>query len=49
MPTINGDEVKTYNETQGNGPSLWLTHRYSSTSAKESQIQALADHHKLVL
>jgi pimeloyl-ACP methyl ester carboxylesterase len=50
MPQINRDGVRIYYEVHGSGPTLLLTHGYSSTSAMwQGQIAALSKHHKLVL
>src|ERR1700738_4954179 len=50
MPKLNRDGVKIYYEVHGNGPALLLTHGYSSASAMwNGQIEALSQHHKLVL
>src|ERR1700686_324812 len=50
MPKINRDGVEIYYEAHGSGPTLLLTHGYSSTSAMwQGQIEALSRHHKLVL
>jgi pimeloyl-ACP methyl ester carboxylesterase len=50
MPKINRDGVGIYYEVHGSGPTLLLTHGYSSTSAMwQGQIAALSKHHKLVL
>jgi len=50
MPTIDRDGVKIHYEVHGRGPTLLLTHGYSSTSAMwKGQIEALSKHHKLVL
>jgi pimeloyl-ACP methyl ester carboxylesterase len=50
MPKINRDGVRIHYEVHGNGPTLLLTHGYSSTSAMwQGQIAALSKHHKLVL
>jgi len=50
MPKINRDGVNIYYEVHGEGPTLLLTHGYSSTSAMwQGQIAALSKHHKLVL
>jgi pimeloyl-ACP methyl ester carboxylesterase len=50
MPTIDRDGVKIYYEVHGNGPTLILTHGYSSTSAMwREQVEALSKHHRLVL
>jgi pimeloyl-ACP methyl ester carboxylesterase len=50
MPKINRDGVEIYYEVHGHGPTLLLTHGYSSTSAMwQGQIEALSSHHKLVL
>src|SRR5258707_15291065 len=50
MPTIDRDGVKIYYEVHGSGPTLLLTHGYSSTSAMwQGQVQALSRDHKLVL
>src|SRR5208337_3531421 len=50
MPKINRDGVEIYYEVHGRGPTLLLTHGYSSTSAMwKDQVEAFAKHHKLVL
>jgi pimeloyl-ACP methyl ester carboxylesterase len=50
MPAIDRDGVKIYYEVHGDGPTLILTHGYSSTSAMwAGQIEALSRHHKLIL
>src|SRR3954468_20609138 len=50
MPKLDRDGVKIHYEVHGNGPTLLLTHGYSSTSAMwKGQIEALSKHHKLVL
>jgi pimeloyl-ACP methyl ester carboxylesterase len=50
MPKISRDGVEIYYEIHGSGPTLLLTHGYSSTSAMWlGQIAALSKHHKLVL
>jgi pimeloyl-ACP methyl ester carboxylesterase len=50
MPKINRDGVEIYYEIHGGGPTLLLTHGYSSTSAMwQGEIAALSKHHKLVL
>ncbi len=50
MPKIDRDGVKIYYEVHGSGPTLLLTHGYSSTSAMwQGQIAALSKHHTLVL
>jgi pimeloyl-ACP methyl ester carboxylesterase len=50
MPKIERDGVKIHYEIHGDGPSLILTHGYSSTSAMwQGQIAALSKHHKLIL
>ena len=50
MPKIDRDGVKIHYEIHGSGPTLLLTHGYSSTSAMwKDQIEALSKHHKLVL
>jgi pimeloyl-ACP methyl ester carboxylesterase len=50
MVEISRDGIKIYYEVHGNGPPLILTHGYSSTSAMwRGQIEALSQHHKLVL
>ena len=50
MPTIDRDGVKLHYEVHGSGPTLLLTHGYSSTSAMwQGQIAALSKHHRLVL
>jgi pimeloyl-ACP methyl ester carboxylesterase len=50
MPKINRDGVEIYYEVHGSGPTLLLTHGYSSTSAMwQGQIEALSKQHRLVL
>jgi pimeloyl-ACP methyl ester carboxylesterase len=50
MPKLDRDGVKIYYEVHGSGPSLILTHGYSSTSAMWSgQIEALSKQHQLIL
>jgi pimeloyl-ACP methyl ester carboxylesterase len=50
MPKLDRDGVNIYYEIHGEGPPLLLTHGYSSTSAMwQGQIEALSQHHKLVL
>jgi pimeloyl-ACP methyl ester carboxylesterase len=50
MPTINRDGVKIYYEVHGSGPTLFLTHGYSLTSAMwQGQIEALSRHHQLIV
>jgi pimeloyl-ACP methyl ester carboxylesterase len=50
MPTIDRDGVKVHYEVHGSGPTLLLTHGYSSTSTMwQGQIAALSKHHRLVL
>jgi len=50
MPKIDRDGVKIHYEVHGSGPTLLLTHGYSSTSAMwTGQIEALSKHHKLVV
>src|SRR4051812_8303487 len=50
MPKINRDGVNIHYEVHGDGPTLLLTHGYSSTSTMwQGQIAALSKHHKLVL
>src|ERR1700726_3273134 len=50
MPKINRDGVEIYYEVHGSGPTLLLTHGYSSTSQMwQGQIEALSDRHQLVL
>ena len=50
MPKLNRDGVEIYYEVHGSGPTLLLTHGYSSTSEMwQGQIEALSKHHKLVL
>ena len=50
MPKIIRDGVEIYYEVHGSGPTLLLTHGYSSTSAMwQGQIEALSKHHKHVL
>jgi pimeloyl-ACP methyl ester carboxylesterase len=50
MAKIDRHGVKIYYEVHGSGPTLLLTHGYSSTSAMwQGQIGALSKHHKLVL
>jgi pimeloyl-ACP methyl ester carboxylesterase len=50
MPKIDRAGVKIHYEVHGSGPTLLLTHGYSSTSAMwQGQIEALSKRHKLVL
>src|SRR5579863_4983706 len=50
MAKLDRGGVKLYYEVHGSGPTLILTHGYSSTSAMwEGQIGALSKHHQLVL
>jgi len=50
MPMLDRDGVKIHYEVHGSGPTLLLTHGYSSTSTMwNGQIDALSKHHKLVL
>jgi pimeloyl-ACP methyl ester carboxylesterase len=50
MPKLDRDGVKLHYEVHGSGPTLLLTHGYSSTSAMwKGQIEALSKHHQLVL
>jgi pimeloyl-ACP methyl ester carboxylesterase len=50
MPKLDRDGVKIHYEVHGSGPTLLLTHGYSSTSTMwNGQIDALSKHHKLVL
>jgi pimeloyl-ACP methyl ester carboxylesterase len=50
MPKINRDGVDIYYEVHGSGPALLLTHGFSSTLAMwQGQIEALSNHHRLVL
>jgi pimeloyl-ACP methyl ester carboxylesterase len=50
MPKLNRDGVEIHYEVHGSGPTLLLTHGYSSTSEMwQGQIEALSKHHKLVL
>lgn len=50
MPEIDREGVKIHYEVYGSGPPLLLTHGYSSTSAMwQGQIEALSEHHTLVL
>jgi predicted alpha/beta-fold hydrolase len=50
MPKLNRDGVEIYYEVHGSGPTLLLTHGYSSTSEMwQGQIEALSKHHQLVL
>src|SRR3954462_6541536 len=50
MPKLDRDGVKIHYEVHGNGPTLLLTHGYSSTSAMwKDQIEALSKQHRLVL
>lgn len=50
MAKINRNGVDIYYEVHGSGPTLLLTHGYSSTSAMwQGQIAALSRNHKLVL
>jgi pimeloyl-ACP methyl ester carboxylesterase len=50
MPMLDRDGVKIHYQVHGSGPTLLLTHGYSSTSTMwNGQIDALSKHHKLVL
>jgi pimeloyl-ACP methyl ester carboxylesterase len=50
MPMLDRDGVKIHYEVHGSGPTLLLTHGYSSTSTMwNGQIDALSKHYKLVL
>ena len=50
MPKLDRHGVKIHYEVHGSGPTLLLTHGYSSTSTMwNGQIDALSKHHKLVL
>ncbi|MGY4423812.1 pimeloyl-ACP methyl ester carboxylesterase [Bradyrhizobium sp. JR6.1] len=50
MAKLNRSGVDIYYEIHGSGPSLILTHGYSSTSAMwHGQIEALSRRHKLIL
>jgi pimeloyl-ACP methyl ester carboxylesterase len=50
MPKISRDGVDIYYEVHGSGPTLLLTHGYSSTSSMwQGQVKALSGSHKLVL
>ena len=50
MPKLNRDGVEIHYEVHGSGPTLLLTHGYSSTSEMwQGQIEALSKHHQLVL
>jgi pimeloyl-ACP methyl ester carboxylesterase len=50
MPKLNRDGVEIYYEVHGSGPTLFLTHGYSSTSEMwQGQIEALSKRHQLVL
>jgi pimeloyl-ACP methyl ester carboxylesterase len=50
MPKINRDGVEICYEVHGSGPTLLLTHGYSSTSAVwQGQVEALSRHRQLVL
>jgi pimeloyl-ACP methyl ester carboxylesterase len=50
MPMLDRDGVKIHYEIHGNGPTLLLTHGYSSTSTMwNGQIDALSKNYKLVL
>jgi pimeloyl-ACP methyl ester carboxylesterase len=50
MPKVSRDGVEIYYEVHGSGPTLLLTHGYSSTSSMwQGQIEALSRDHKLVL
>jgi pimeloyl-ACP methyl ester carboxylesterase len=50
MPILDRDGVKIHYEVHGSGPTLLLTHGYSSTSTMwNGQIDALSKHYKLVL
>jgi pimeloyl-ACP methyl ester carboxylesterase len=50
VPRIDRDGVQIYYEVHGCGPTLLLTHGYSSTAQMwEQQIESLSKHHQLVL
>jgi pimeloyl-ACP methyl ester carboxylesterase len=50
MPILDRDGVKIHYEVHGSGPTLLLTHGYSSTSTMwNGQIDALSKNYKLVL
>ena len=50
MPKINRDGVEIHYEVHGRGPTLLLTHGYSSTlSMWNGQVEAFSKHHQLVL
>src|ERR1700733_12557428 len=50
MPKLNRDGLEIHYEVHGSGPTLLLTHGYSSTSEMwQGQIEALSKHHQLVL
>jgi pimeloyl-ACP methyl ester carboxylesterase len=50
MPMLDRDGVKIHYEVHGSGPTLLLTHGYSSTSTMwNGQIDALSKNYKLVL
>lgn len=50
MPKLNRDGVAISYEVHGDGPTLLLTHGYSSTSAMwQGQVDALSRDHRLVL
>ena len=50
MPKLDRNGIKIHYEVHGSGPTLLLTHGYSSTSAMwNGQIDALSRHHRLVL
>jgi len=50
MRKINRDGVEIHYEVHGSGPTLLLTHGYSSTSQMwQGQVEALSKHHQLVL
>src|SRR3954451_13853562 len=50
MPKIDRDGVKIHYEVYGDGPTLILTHGYSSTSAMwQGQVAELSKHHRLIL
>jgi pimeloyl-ACP methyl ester carboxylesterase len=50
MPMLDRDGVKIHYQVHGSGPTLLLTHGYSSTSTMwNGQIDALSKHYKLVL
>src|SRR3984957_13946756 len=50
MPKLNRDGVQIYYEVHGEGPTILLSHGYSSTSGMwKGQIDALSARHKLVI